>query len=242
MKPDTPQLLLFDIDGTLIETAGAGKRALERAFADAFGIDEFEQRTAAVEYAGRTDPGILASLADALGVPREHFEAQRETLLENYFEGLRTLLLEDHPRKRTLPGVVPLLEALAPLPRAHMGLLTGNMERSARIKLDAFDLNRFFPAGGFSSDHADRREIARAARQKLERHLGQPFAPSDVVVIGDTEHDVDCARANGFRAVAVSTGWVPRERLEAARPDVILDGFEDLPAVLTALLPGSTLP
>ncbi|ANM31306.1 hypothetical protein ABI59_19605 [Acidobacteria bacterium Mor1] len=242
MNPGRPQLLLFDIDGTLIETGGAGKRALERAFADAFEIGDFEQRTAAVEYAGRTDPGILAALAQALGVPRDRFEAERETLLANYFDGLRTLLREDHPSKRTLPGVVPLLEALAPRPGAHLGLLTGNMEQSARIKLDAFDLNRFFPEGGFSSDHADRREIARAARQKLEQHLGQRFAPADVVVIGDTEHDVDCARANSFRAVAVSTGWVPRERLEAAQPDVLLDGFEDLPAVMTALLPGSTAP
>ncbi len=237
MSAPRPRLVLFDIDGTLIETGGAGKRALERAFAEEFGIDDFERRTSGVEYAGRTDPVILGALADALEVPRERYLARRDALLESYYDGLRTLLRADHPQKRTLPGVVDVLDALAPEAHTTLGLLTGNLERSARIKLEAFDLNRYFPDGGFSSDHSCRREIARAAHRKLERHRGARFEPADVVVLGDTEHDVDCARANGFRAVAVATGWVPRERLEAAAPDALLDGFEDLPRVMAAISP-----
>jgi phosphoglycolate phosphatase-like HAD superfamily hydrolase len=134
-----------------------------------------------------------------------------------------------------LPGVRETLEMLAGRGDVTLGLLTGNLEAGAWAKLEAFGLADYFEAGGFSSDHADRREIARRAHAKLCAHTGIPFPAARTVVVGDTEHDVDCAQANGFRAVAVASGWVPRERLVEAGPDALLDDFTDSELVLAAL-------
>ncbi len=105
----------------------------------------------------------------------------------------------------------------------------------ARAKLEPFRLNRFFPTGGFASDDPDRRKIAEIACRKVSELTGIAFEAAQVTVVGDTEHDVDCARANGFRAVALDSGWVSRETLERARPDVLLDDLSDRARVLEAL-------
>jgi phosphoglycolate phosphatase-like HAD superfamily hydrolase len=144
-------------------------------------------------------------------------------------------MAREDPRRRALPGIPELLERLAARDDLVLGLLTGNFEAGARLKLEPFGLNRFFPDGGFSSDSADRREIARIARDRAARRSGIAFAAHEVTVVGDTEHDVDCARANGFRAVAIESGWVAREELERAGPDALLDSFLDVDAVLDAL-------
>ena len=144
-------------------------------------------------------------------------------------------MAKPQPRRHVLPGVARLLEHLASLSGIHLGLLTGNLERSARIKLEPFGLNRFFRHGGFGSDHHDREQIARIARSRVETASGVRFAPSRITVIGDTERDVLCARHNGFRAVALGTGWTDKERLEAARPDAYLPDLSDLDAALGAL-------
>ena len=114
--------------------------------------------------------------------------------------------------------------------------MTGNVEDGARAKLGAFGLNHFFSDGGFASDHPDRAEIARIAHERLSRRARYRFPAGQVVVVGDTELDVACAKANGFRAVAVESGWVPRERLEAASPDALFEDLTDADAVLAALL------
>jgi phosphoglycolate phosphatase-like HAD superfamily hydrolase len=134
-----------------------------------------------------------------------------------------------------MPGVRPLLDRLAARPDVFLGLVTGNVEEGARVKLDAFGLNRYFVDGGYSSDHPERSEIARIAHQRLSRRAGFRFPVDRVMVIGDTELDVVCARANGFRAIAVESGWVPRDRLLAAGPDSLLADLTDADAVLTAM-------
>jgi phosphoglycolate phosphatase-like HAD superfamily hydrolase len=139
------------------------------------------------------------------------------------------------PRRRLLPGVRGLLDALAARPDVHLGLVTGNVEAGARAKLAPFGLNAFFRTGGFGSDHADRREVARHAAERVALHAGISLEASRVVVVGDTELDVDCARANGFRAVAVLSGWSTEELLRQAGPDVLLPDLADLPATLAAL-------
>ena len=128
-----------------------------------------------------------------------------------------------------------MLATLQRRPAVHLGLLTGNIEPAARLKLEPFGLNGFFADGGFGSDDADRREIARIAAAKLSTRCGIEFSGSQVTVVGDTEHDIDCARANGYRSVAIDYGWTPREALEAARPDGLLDDFLDLATVLRVL-------
>jgi phosphoglycolate phosphatase-like HAD superfamily hydrolase len=232
---DQASLILFDIDGTLVDTAGAGRYAIERAFTEVFEIDYVAAKARSVPFAGMTDSSIFQALADAAGVPPLRFTALRADLHAAYFRELKVEMARPEPGRRSLPGVVALLELLEERPACHSGLLTGNLEIGARIKLEPFGLNRFFSGGGFGSDHPDRREVARVARLKLCGITGIDFEPSRVVVVGDTEHDVDCARANGYKAVAVETGWASREKLEAARPDALLGDLEDQSLVAAAL-------
>lgn len=227
------KLILFDVDGTLIDVAGAGRRSMEGAFREVLGVDGLE-RAGAVPYAGRTDPLIFASMAEACGVDLATFREREDDLVRSFVRALETEMQRPDPRRRVLPGVRALLETLEAMDGVHLGLLTGNIEAGARIKLEPFDLNRFFPAGGFASDDPDRRAIARIARGRMSELTGIVFPPEAVTVVGDTDHDVDCARANGFRAVVVDSGWVPRERLERSRPDVLLDDLGD-PGVMAAL-------
>jgi phosphoglycolate phosphatase-like HAD superfamily hydrolase len=229
------RLILFDVDGTLVDTAGAGKSAIQEAFLEIFGIDAVAMATRTRRFAGMTDPTIFSSLSREAGISDGLYRSRRDELHDCYLEHLRAVMRRDDPRRRILPGVLPLLEDLDSRSDAHTGLLTGNLEAGARIKLEPFGLNRFFPDGGFSSDHCDRREIAAIARDKLSHRYGIRFSSSSVVVIGDTVHDVDCARANGFRSIAVETGWVRRSSLEAADPDTVFEDLTDLQAVLRAI-------
>jgi len=228
-------LILFDIDGTLIDTAGAGRQAIERSFRSVFGIDDVSARSAAVPFAGRTDPVILADIARAAGVDEDSYQENRGELERSFLDELRVEMARSEPRRRILPGVLPLVRDLDSRDGVWLGLITGNLEIGARTKLEPFGLNRFFPDGGFSSDHPDRREIARIAHEKLAAHAGIAFPSNRVTVIGDTEHDIDCAKANRFRSVAVDSGWVARESLERAEPDHLLDDLTDRDRSLAAL-------
>jgi phosphoglycolate phosphatase-like HAD superfamily hydrolase len=236
MHASRPRLLLFDVDGTLVDAAGAGRKSMVRAFETTFGVDGVGARTAAVRYAGRTDPTILDAVAEAAGIPVDSYEERREELVAAFLGELEAEMARDDPRRRVLPGVPELLDCLAARDDVRLGLVTGNLERGARIKLRAFGIERYFLGGGFSSDHPSRREIAKIAWRRLSETAGVAFAPDDVVVIGDTEHDVDCARANGFRAVAIDSGWVPRADLELAAPDHLLDDLTESRRVLEACL------
>ena len=230
-----PVLVLFDVDGTLVDTAGAGRRALEAAFRIVLGLEEIAIHSARVRFEGKTDPMIMAEIGIEAGLGPQEIDRRTPDLMDAYLRLLQEELRRLDPRRRVLPGVVPLLEALGARLDVHLGLVTSNIEAGARAKLGAFGLNGYFPGGGFSSDHPDRAEIARLAREKLSQLAGRRFSPARVSVIGDTELDIACARANGFRAISVLSGWVSRARLEAARPDALFSDLTDLPAVLAAL-------
>lgn len=230
-----PRLFLFDVDGTLINAAGAGRSAIGTAFTRVFGVRADDYAATKVRFDGNTDPTIFVELAEALGLEQRLFASRQAEFLDSYYDALRAEMANRRDGRHVLPGVERLLRCLAAVGDVHLGLLTGNLERSARIKLEPFGLNRFFAHGGFGSDHRDRNEIARIARERAERASGLRFEPGSVTVVGDTERDVDCARANGFRAVALGTGWTKRGRLEAADPDVYLPDLSDLEATLTAL-------
>ena len=230
-----PTLVLFDVDGTLVNTAGAGRRALEEAFRLAFGLDDIAPAASRVRFAGKSDPTIIAEIAREAGLAGSEVERRFPELQSGYLEALRAELARPEPRRRVMPGVRSLLEGLAARPEVFLGLVTGNIEEGARAKLAAFDLNRFFPDGGFASDHPDRAEIARIAHVRLSRRAGLRFAAHRVIVVGDTEMDVACAHANGFVAIAVESGWVPREVLAASRPDALFPDLTDSAAVLAAM-------
>jgi phosphoglycolate phosphatase-like HAD superfamily hydrolase len=230
-----PTLVLFDIDGTLVDSAGAGRAGLLHSFRVVFGVDDLEGPVGRVRFGGKTDPAIIADIAREAGIPAASVEARYTELQKAYLEALRRELARDDPRRRVMPGVRTLLDVLTGRPDVFLGLVTGNVEEGARAKLDAFGLNRYFVDGGFASDHPERNEITRIAHERLSRRAGFRFPADRVMVVGDTELDIESARANAFRSIAVPSGWVPRERLEAAGPDVLLEDLTDPAAVLAAM-------
>ena len=220
------RLVLFDVDGTLVSTGGSGKRAFDTAFRDRFGRTILEGPANAVAFAGRTDPSILDDLIDAVGVSVEVWKREREAFLTTYFKALERDLAAAPPGADTVGRVEVLLERLDRVAEVHLGLLTGNFERGARLKLGPFDLNRYFATGGFGSDHRDRRHVASISARRTAEHAGVTVKPEQVVVVGDTVHDIDCARANGYRSIAIagsSTGAAPLCEAGACR---VVDAFD----------------
>jgi phosphoglycolate phosphatase-like HAD superfamily hydrolase len=227
-------LVLFDVDGTLVDTDSAGRRAAEGAFGETFGIDSVATRAEGIRFAGMTDPAIFRALASAARIDPATYVARTESLVESYLRFLAADMRRPSRRRRVMPGIDPLLRSLRGRESVWTGLVTGNLEAGARIKLEPFGLNVFFASGGFGSDHPDRREVARVAWARMSELAGFEFPRDRVTVVGDTEKDVDCARANGFRAVAVESGWVSAEELERSTPDALFADLTDLPAVLRA--------
>lgn len=230
-----PTLVLFDIDGTLVDTAGAGRAGLEASFRSVFGVTDVAAHAAQVRFGGMTDPKIIADIARYAGLPPGSVEERYADFQAAYLVALRSALAAPSPRRRVLPGVAPLLASLAGRADVLLGLITGNIEEGARVKLGAFDLNHYFPDGGFSSDHPERGEIARIAHQKLSRRAGFLIPTDRVIVVGDTELDVACAQVNGFRSIAVASGSSSQDELAAASPDALFPDLTDTPSLLSAM-------
>lgn len=209
-------VLLFDIDGTLVRTGGAGKAAVEAALMQHFGVAAIRDT---VGYSGRTDLDILA---DVLAVHDLEPTAERiAAFADAYLERLPAQLIERGGQ--TCPGVVELLDRLR---HRSLGLLTGNTRRGARHKLQHYGLWDRFQFGGFGDHHRDRDDVARAALDAVHKFLG-PVPPESIWVIGDTPLDVKCARAIGARAVAVATGWHPIEELRTTGADLVVETLAD---------------
>ena len=218
-------IVLWDIDGTLIRSGGAGKFAMESALRSAFGVrDIFDT----VAYSGRTDVAIAFDLLAAHGLPTGDADQilLRETYLRELPEFLRTSVGE------ILPGISGLLERLGGTPDVVQGLLTGNVRRGAQAKLGHFGLWDYFGPGGFGDRQTDRSEVAREALESVAAHLGTRPDPADIWVVGDTPHDVSCARAIGANVLAVATGWHTLAELEACRADATLSDLSDAGRVL----------
>ena len=228
------KLVLFDIDGTLITSRGAGRRAmrtaLERVFGAAGGIDQYD-------LGGRTDTRIVHDVMGALGWEPARVKDRLDDFFEAYLAGL-TSEIGDGRHVVTLPGVSLVVDRLAQSADVMLGLVTGNIEEGARIKLLPTGLWAHFRVGAYGSDHMDRRRLPSLAARRAHALVGHAFAPTDVVVIGDTPHDIDCARAFGAVAIAVSTGQYTRAALLAERPDHLFDDLGDVDKVLAAVLAG----
>lgn len=206
------RLVLFDIDGTLIASGGAGEKAFGLVCEHEFGV---RNGTARLHFAGRTDPAIVRDFFTQHGIEPSPENFRR--FLERYVFSLDHLL--GHLQGRVLPGVTMMLRALRASPKPPVvGLLTGNIRLGAQIKLGHFNLWQHFELGGFGDDHEDRNEIARVARQRGEGHVGRELRGEEILVIGDTPRDIECGRAIGARVLAVATGSYPLEQLKKEQP------------------------
>ena len=222
------KLVLFDIDGTLLTSGGAGERALRLGFKERFGRDEDYQT---IEIAGRTDSSIARRLFE-----KHHIAETPENLtalFDRYLHHLHDLLPKTNGR--LLPGILALLDALKARPDIMLGLLTGNLRRGAELKLTHYGVWHYFEVGAFADDHHERNELGRFACARAVAHAGCEFPAHRVFVIGDTPHDVACAHAIGAKAIAVATGNSSAETLRAAKADYVFDDLSDLPAVLRVL-------
>ncbi len=216
------KLILFDIDGTLIDCGGQARvafgEALDRVFGEAGPIDTYD-------FSGKTDTRIVVDLMTAAGRPRTEVLQTLPALREEYLATLERTLARD--RMRVLPGIEPLLEHLAARDDVVLALLTGNWERGARIKLSRHDLNRYFGFGSFGDDVFDRNDLPPIAIERALRATQRRFHPQETVIVGDAVLDVGCARANGIPCLAVATGRTSRAILEAEGPTWITDDLSD---------------
>lgn len=210
-------VLLFDIDGTLLNAGGAGQAAMEAALAQEFGVT---RPVEGIPTAGRTDYAISRDLFAYYGLDAD--ESAWSRFLNSYFAQLPRHL-SARPGM-ILPGVEALLQSLAARTDVALGLLTGNFASGARVKLEHFGLHEHFAFGSFGDQHAHRDDVAREAlRLVRDQH---PDAPIDRVwVIGDTPADIQCARAIGARVLAVATGIFPAAELAPHRPDVLRESL-----------------
>jgi phosphoglycolate phosphatase len=225
------RLFLFDIDGTLVTARGAGRAALGRALLQTYGttgpIEDYDFR-------GKTDQRIVWDLMRGAGLDAERIAAGVVASFEAYVAELERLI-GDGARVSIMPGVGELVRTLAARDDALVGLLTGNIEAGARVKLRPTGLLDHFRVGAFGSDDMDRRRLPAIACERAHRLTGRRFAFEEVTIIGDTPLDVDCARACGAVAVAVATGFHPAEELRACAPDLFFVDFSDVATTLAAL-------
>ena len=223
------KLLLFDIDGTLLLTGRAGEHALRLAFKERFGVDD---DLSSISFAGSTDGAIARQMFAAHDIP------PTPENIADLFDGYVHHLALELPRRegRVLPGIVELLEALHRREDCVLGLLTGNIEKGAELKLSHYGVWDFFEFGAFADDHVDRNKLGPVAHSRAVEKHGTSFEAEDVLVIGDTPRDIDCARAAGFVAVAIATGSYAKDELAAHKPDFLFEDLSDTRGVLAALL------
>lgn len=228
------RLVLFDIDGTLLSASGAGRRALGRALLDVYGttgpIDGYN-------FLGGTDPQIIRDLLGAAGLSADRIAAREAQLYAHYAELLEAEV-GDGSGVRLYPGVAALVEVLAASERCLTGLLTGNIEAGARIKLRSTGLWPRFRLGAYGSDDRDRNRLPAVAACRAEALAGRAFRGADTVIIGDTPRDIRCARAFDAVAIAVATGGHSLSDLTAHAPDHAFADLGDTDRVLAAIFDG----
>lgn len=222
------RLLLFDIDGTLIHSGGAGVHALKLALSERFGItDDLHD----IEIAGMTDSGIVISILNKHQIPNTNENVS--AFLDSYVHFLSLEL----PRRagKLLPGVLDLLERLKSRPHLVLALLTGNVSRGAQLKLEHYGVWHFFEFGAFADDHHDRNRLGTVARARAKEKHGRQFSTSEIDVIGDTPRDIACGKAFGARTIAVATGTWSREQLAKYQPDFLIDDLSDVEGIIDTL-------
>lgn len=234
------RVLLFDVDGTLVHAAGAGRRSLERVLAGQFG--PVAHALSGLRLDGMTDRLIVREVLVALGRPFD--DAQCDRILDDYVVALREEI--EGPGFRVLPGVAGLLAELA-ASDAILGLCTGNVTEGARLKLARGSIDHFFDWGpeaiaGFAHDGEARELLVRAALDRGASRLGAPLDPGDALIVGDTPRDVSAARAHGVPVLGVATGRYGVDELRSAGADGVLPTLEGAAPALLAWLAGGAPP
>ena len=218
------RLVLFDIDGTLIRTGGAGVKAFARTFASEFNLVD---GTELLSFAGRTDTSLVREFLLHHGVHPSPQNYRR--FFDSYVFWLDQFLVQT--RGHVIPGVRPFLNRLSTLPQPPViGLLTGNIRLGAEIKLRHFNLWNVFQTGAFADDHEERDQIAVTARQRGCRLLNQNLRGGQTLVVGDTPHDVRCGRAIDAKVLAVATGCSTRAQLQEHQPDWLVEDLREVNA------------
>jgi len=228
MHKNTRRILLFDIDGTLLDPAGEGRRCLHRALEDVFGVtgpvDTYDM-------AGKTDWQIVTDLMTLAGLEPETIGASLPAAFAAYARHVE--IAAPNFKMRVLPGVLDLVSQLSADQRFILGLVTGNVREAVPHKLRAVGLDPgAFTFGAFGSEHIDRNQLPALALYRLEQHLGEPTPPETALVIGDTPHDIACARHSGLRVLCVASGTYSQDALAPHNPDFLLDDLGDLAAVM----------
>jgi phosphoglycolate phosphatase len=228
------RLFLFDIDGTLVSVRGAGRTAFARALEQTYGTAGTIER---YDFRGRTDLSIVHGLMTEAGVDGERIRARVDDCFRAYAREL-TQIIGDGSRVQVLPGVAEVVRRLGARPDAVVGLLTGNIEAGARIKLEPTGLWPLFRVAAYGGDHADRRRLPAIARERAQA-LGHEFTFDRITIIGDTPLDVECARGCGAVAVAVATGQHPVGELASCGPDLLFGDLGDVDRVVARLADGA---
>jgi len=230
------RLILFDIDGTLLWTDGAGRRAIHRAMVDEVGtagpIDGYR-------FDGKTDPQIVRELLGLASHPEAESEERIAAVCRRYVELLTTELAKPTHATTVFPGIVDLLAALEEheaAGRALVGLLTGNLDTGAALKLRSAGIDPArFAVGAYGSDSARRTDLPAVAAARAEELTGRRFTGADIVIIGDTPGDVACGRPMGARVIGVATGFYDTAALRAAGAAYTFENLGDTRAVIDAL-------
>ena len=208
------KLVLFDIDGTLVDCGGQARNAfadaLQHVMGTTGGLSHYD-------FSGKLDPRIVTDLLTGMGLSRE---AALQKMPDVRAEYLHRLERDLHVEKmRLLPGISDILDTLMARDDVALGLLTGNWEPGGRIKIGRYDLNRYFPFGSFGDDGFDRNELPPIAIERAATLHGRNFSAEDTIIVGDSILDVACARAHGIRCLAVATGKTSMDDLAATKPE-----------------------
>ena len=219
--------LLFDIDGTLLNAGGAGMSSMNQAFKELFDLESLVE----IDYQGRADRSIADELMKANNI--EHTEENFQRMMEAYYKGLPEYL--DKTNGHVLPGVQQIVETLHQRDDVALGLLTGNTQKGALVKLGHFQLSEFFKFGGFGEDHFHRDQVAEQAIAEARDHVGAEFSIDRCWIIGDTPRDITCTRHVGASVLSVCTGQYSAEDLNPYEPDVLLEDLSDVDSVIQVL-------
>ncbi len=212
------KLILFDIDGTLVSMGGAGTKAMNLAFNELFSIDDAFRE---IPMAGKTDIQIIKEGLKLHGLP--YMDGNVDKMINGYLKFLREKV--NNPLKHLKPGIINSLELFNKMNMA-LGLLTGNLEKGAKIKLGTLNLNEYFLEGAFGSDDEDRDNLLPIAIAKFTKK-GLRFTPKNCIVVGDTPRDVQCAKIHGAGCIAVATGPYSKEALLKTDADVVVSSLEE---------------